>query len=320
MNPPRTVIDEKPVGRQHRAVHHTGRGLGIKVDARKMRHHFFFARQHRSIERRAHRLGESADAVPPKPTNVGPASEQATEIIGKRANVSARRTRHRHAPHTGVAGWLDLETVDPHGPSLAFNFDTLARVFVQPLAVDLQGRNHRRHLLDVAQQVLVDHATSVVDGHTRHVEGLERFTRVVEGRRSRPQHNLAGVVLVGTGDPLHQPRRATDTDHQNTGGVGIQSSGMPDASFSQGLAQLADDIVAGHSGGLVDDHRAVHDRGPALCHQASSRVMRSRRSRSARRTSSMRSAARITSSGRNSRTGVFFARTCLPIDDWMRRR
>ena len=34
----------------------------------------------------------------------------------------------------------------------------------------------------------------------------------------------------------------------------------------------------------------------------------------------MRSAARITSSGRKSSTGVFFARICRLIDDWMRRR
>ncbi len=70
-------------------------------------------------------------------------------------------------------------------------------------------------------------------------------------------------------------------------------------------------------------NRPIRSRDPSHVRPADSVTpdsWRSRRSRSLRRIASMRSAERITRSGRKSRIGVFLARICLAIDDCSRMR
>jgi hypothetical protein len=45
-----------------------------------------------------------------------------------------------------------MEFMDHDSPCLAFNFDSGAGVFVERLAIPLQGRVHRGHLIDLADK------------------------------------------------------------------------------------------------------------------------------------------------------------------------
>ena len=61
---------------------------------------------------------------------------------------------------SSVAATSNSSTVT--GPRLAIDLDALAGQLVQPAAVDADRRDHRRDLLDVADEVLGDDPAGVV--------------------------------------------------------------------------------------------------------------------------------------------------------------
>ena len=69
------------------------------------------------------------------------------------------------ASTTGSPVGTDVEAVDGDRPRRPLDLDALAGQVVQPAPLDADRRDHRRHLLDVAGQVLGDHGTGVVDRH-----------------------------------------------------------------------------------------------------------------------------------------------------------
>ena len=187
-------------------------------------------------------------------------------------------------------------------------------------------------------------ATTVTDDREVdrcHVEGGGDDAVGVQRVGLDAEHDLTGVALGALGDEPEQTGDVADPDDQHAGGAGVEGAGVADAALAQTTAQHADDVVAGDAGRLVDDRDPVHTRRTPTSHRGVVRSRRRRRGRrprsrrerprrpvasshrperSARRMLSMRSAERITSSGRNCRIGVFLARIWRAIELWIRRR
>ena len=64
----------------------------------------------------------------------------------------------------------------------------------------------------------------------------------------------------------HQSSRVSDAENQHTGGIGVESSGVTDLSFSEPLPQSIDHVVARTTGRLVDDDETVYLGGLAPGH------------------------------------------------------
>ena len=153
-----------------------------------------------------------------------------------------------------------------------------------------------------------------------HVVGGDDGAVGVEACRSRRRARPRRCSACGrrrrsaaAGSPIPTPTTSTPV------ALGVERAGVADAALAEAPPQHADDVVAGDAGRLVDDGQPVDGRRASPRHRSGGVAGRVRRGRS-RRMSSMRSAARITSSGRNTRTGVFLVRIWRLIDDWIRRR
>src|SRR5690606_29517859 len=66
-----------------------------------------------------------------------------------------------------------------------------------------------------------------------------------------------GVLLVGTHEVGEQPGGATDAEHEDAGGHGVERAGMSDLAGAGETPDPTDDVVAGPAGRLVDDEQAV---------------------------------------------------------------
>ena len=73
-------------------------------------------------------------------------AERSAEISSQRANVGPRRTVDDTTPHAARLDRLDVEAVDPHRTRRTIDLLALTGQLVKPLAVDLDRRDHRRHL------------------------------------------------------------------------------------------------------------------------------------------------------------------------------
>ena len=94
---------------------------------------------------------------------MGTATEEVPEVVGQRADVGAARARHVDRQHHRVGGGGDVEALDRHGPRRPLDLDPLASQLVEPAPVDVDRRHHRRHLLDVTDEMGGDGLPGIVE-------------------------------------------------------------------------------------------------------------------------------------------------------------
>ena len=139
-----------------------------------------------------------------------------------------------HSTSTVACGYgpgsklLDVERVDAHRPRRALDLLARARELVQPAAADLQRRDHRRHLLDVAdERARIAVATSAsVTGIGRAFE--HRARRVERVGRDAERRRVPRYVLRRLLQEAQQPRDPAEADEQHAGRVGIERARVPD--------------------------------------------------------------------------------------------
>ena len=188
-------------------------------------------------------------------------AERSAEISSQRANVGPRRTVDDTTPHAARSfDRLDVEAVDPHRTRRTIDLLALTGQLVKPLAVDLDRRDHRRHLHQIPGEA-VGSSTHLIVGDRRHVVGGGDLAGSVEGRRLRPEHDLTLVALRQLGEKPQQAGGVSHAEHQHTGCVGVKRARVTDLPSADHTAGLGDDIVAGPARRLVDHDDTV---GPAL--------------------------------------------------------
>ena len=163
---------------------------------------------------------ERADGGAAQVAQVGAAAEQVPEVGGQRADVRAARARRRRSPArvgSAVAATSKLSTVTGRGarstsmPSRASSCRRRPSTWMR--------RHHRRHLLDVADEVVGDDPAGVVDGDAGHVVGGDDRAVGVERVGLDAEHDLADVALVAVADEAHQPGDRADADDEHAGGA-----------------------------------------------------------------------------------------------------
>ena len=97
--------------------------------------------------------GELAAAGAGKLCQVSTAAEFLAQVVGQRADVGAGRALYLHREE-GVIPLQKLQAVNLHPARLAGDFLALPGQLVEALSPYLDGRIHRRHLLDDAPELL----------------------------------------------------------------------------------------------------------------------------------------------------------------------
>src|SRR5206468_7959114 len=116
-----------------------------------------------------------------KRVEMGTATERSADVFAERADVGALAAAHVDIPQIRLAV-DDANRIDAHRARGALDLDAGAGVFVQRLAVALEGRVHRRDLLDHADEAVAGGLQSpAVDGDAR--EGSHDFAFAVAGGR-----------------------------------------------------------------------------------------------------------------------------------------
>ena len=176
---------------------------------------------HRFVHGHEHRVVESAGfveriwpaAVATQGANVSTTAKCCSQVGAKRANVCATTTTHSRTNNHWVAGWFDFERIDTNGPWLALDLNAFARKFVQSLAINFERRHHRRHLQNVASELVGNHSTNLFDAGQCHVERFGDFTRIIKRVGGATENDFARICLVHVFHEPKQTRRITDTNY-----------------------------------------------------------------------------------------------------------
>ena len=198
---------------------------------------------------------EPAHRQAPELGDVRAAAERLADVVRQTANIGALG-----------AGDLDLDPVarevqqpdrvQGHPARLALDLDAGAGKLVERLALVLEGRIHRRHLLDLAletAQRLLDLAPA--DGHGTM---LRRLALAVIRRRALPETKHRPVALVGVEQELRELGGLAEGERQQAGGDGIEAAGMAGlAGIQQALGNLQR-RVRGHASRLVEQQHAIY--------------------------------------------------------------
>src|SRR3989449_3403777 len=155
-------------------------------------------------------------------------------------------------------------------------FRSLAGQLVQPPALVVDRRVHRRHLRDAADEAAA-----------RRLQPLAREP----GHRRLGEHAAGEIVRVG-GDAeadgrdvflvlVHQIGRElgglADEQRQDAGGRRVEGAGVADAPHAEPLARERDGVERRRAGGLVDDEDPRRGRGHRGAARAALTASRTRR-------------------------------------------
>ena len=130
-----------------------------------------------------------------------------------------------------------------------------ARQFIQFATVDLDRRHHRRDLCNVADEG-AGRTFDLLLGE-RHLGALEDRPRRIQRVGCHAEHDTRPIGLSRVLQVPQQPRRASQTDEQNAGRVGIERSRVADAALPVELAHPGDDVVRGVCGRFVYDNESI---------------------------------------------------------------
>ena len=159
-------------------------------------------------------------------SEVREAAERGAEIGGERADVGAAPALDddgRLRVRTGRE-LLDLEPVDAHRPRRPLDLLPGPGQLVEATPADLHRRDHRRELLDVADEAR-ERALDLVAGE-RHGALVEDLARGVERAGGDAEHDPAPVGLALLREVAQQAGGAAEPDEQHAGGVGIEGAGV----------------------------------------------------------------------------------------------
>ena len=119
----------------------------------------------------------------------------------------------------------DADRVDRHAARLALDLDAGARVFVERLAVALERRVHRRHLLDRADESRAGALQRcAVDGDVGH--GPDHLAFAVAGRRRHAELQGREVALVGVEARLRELGRRAEAQRQQAARQRVERAGV----------------------------------------------------------------------------------------------
>ena len=191
--------------------------------------------------------GEGAGGGAAQAGERGKCAQFASKIIGKAADVCARRAVDGEGEAIGCVKCEHGDLVEVDGAGLDLYIFTAARLVVNAFAPLFERRVDGRRLeLWSAQGRNGALDALVVQRGNRHgcgnrAEGVVGVGGVAEGDFGKVALGVALVVF-------NKACGASQTEDEQTAGHGVERAGMADAAFFGGAAHLLDHIMAGGEG------------------------------------------------------------------------
>jgi hypothetical protein len=153
---------------------------------------------------------------------------------------------------------FDVETVDAHRTWGALDLFAAAGEVVQATTANLEGADHRRDLLEVADEAAGD--VVELGAGDRHRLAVEDRAGRVEGAGRDAEDHVTSVRLASFREETQQAGDTSEAHEQDTGGVGVEGAGVADASLPIDVAEPRDDVVGRAAARLVDNDKSVAHR------------------------------------------------------------
>ena len=146
--------------------------------------------------------------------------------MAQRPNISALGADHvQQGIPVLFSGYFQLG--NGHRAGFPLHFSAFPGDFIELFALYLDGGIHGGNLLNLPSES-GQHSLQFLPAH-RTVALLQNRSRHVLGVRHHAQPQPGMVFLFMGLSELHRPGCPTDEHHQQTGGHGVQGSGMADA-------------------------------------------------------------------------------------------
>ena len=190
-----------------------------------------------------------------------------TDILGECSDVGSRRASD---PNPEIKcrqrfGWRDnleqVEGEDIDADRRAFNLLPGACQLVEPPAGQFLGRIHRWNLSLRATEAchgrgdLFARQPPWIDCLTDRTPGQ------IPGLGAPAEPDGCQILLVVSGEKLHQPGGLIDADHEDPGGKRVECSGVANAACFEDSPHLRDDVVRCPASRLVDDENCIEAAG-----------------------------------------------------------
>ena len=214
------------------------------------------------------------------PTRVRTSRPRPPRSRGRRPRSAARvrggrcpcRTRHGDRRRRRATSSTSMR-VDHHLARLAHDLDALPGQLVEAAAAVVDGRVHRRHLLDAAQEA-AGRRPPPAPGR-RPPTGASATTRPLRSPVSvvTPSRRVATYSLSWSARYGHQLGRLAEQHRQHAGGVGVEGAGVADTLEPEPAPDEGDGVERGDPGRLVDDQDAGRQPGgqPRSAHRLAHR-------------------------------------------------
>ena len=192
--------------------------------------------------------------------------EPLPQVAGEGPDVGAAGAPHGET-HLVTRDLVHPDLVDAHRPRLELHLFAGPDPVVGPLSVDLDRRDGRRHLFDLADEAgqrLPDRGF----GDVVRRSGRRHLTLGVVGGRRHAQAHRGVVRLVGEQQVTEQPGRTVDAEHQHPGRHRVERAGVADLARAGESSYAGYDVVGGHAARLVDDDETARRVGHRLGHSS----------------------------------------------------
>ena len=170
---------------------------------------------------------EVSDARAAQGGEVGARAEGSGEVVYEGSNVGAAAAGYqelRRLPCRVEGG--EFEGMYRDGTCFAFDADAAPVQIVEPYASTLESRGHRRNLEEVTRKGGERVADGVLCGEWGVQVGDKAFR--VERIRDGPEAGGCRVGLVEVGNVAGETCRASEEEHEEARGQGVEGSGVPD--------------------------------------------------------------------------------------------
>ena len=175
---------------------------------------------------------------------------------GRKSPSSSRRRTPASWParsRTRAMRWMTIRR------GCALDRFAAARQLVQPLAFELQGRVHRRHLLLFAQERRQRRVDRTIV-QRRYGGALDDFGLAVARLGARAELDEHAIGLAGVQQPAADLGRLPEADRQQPGRKRIEAARVTGLGGAEQRANLLESCVGGNAERFVEQQNAVRRR------------------------------------------------------------
>ena len=187
--------------------------------------------------------------------HMAPATEEGPQVVAVGADIKSLGAVDAK-PDDRNGNFQDFVFVDANPTRGAIDCFAFAGQLVERDAVFLDGRDHRRDLIELPGEFL-ESGLNLSLVQSGHGFGFENFARGVLGVGGLTKFEGALILLVLSHQQVLNAGGPTNHQHEQAGGNGIEGAAMPDFTLTEPAADEVNNVVGGAARGFVDQKQAV---------------------------------------------------------------